>query len=205
LATARLYVLVDGCRDAGEFARRLDRLLEAPVPLIQLRAKTLTDRELLDRAYLARLRTRDAGTLLIINDRADIAALVDADGVHVGQEELPVNAARRILGPGKLVGVSTHNHQQLLDALRDGADYVGCGPTYPSTTKEFQEFTGLEFLSQVAQATNLPAFAIGGLTLERLDEVLATGLHRVAVQSAIWNAPDPATIAQAFLARLAMH
>jgi thiamine-phosphate pyrophosphorylase len=140
--------------------------------------------------------------LFIMNDRADLAALADADGVHVGQNELAVGEARSILGAGKLVGVSTHTAAQLEQALQDGADYVGCGPTFSSRTKDFAALAGLDFLRAVANWTALPAFAIGGITLQNVSQVLETGFRRVAVRSAVWNADDPAAAAQELLAIL---
>src|SRR4051794_10471359 len=105
-----------------------------------MREKDLPDRELLERARQLRQWTRQAGVLFIVNDRPDIARLVEADGVHLGQDDLPVREARRILGPDALVGVSTHNLEQVRQAILDGASYLGVGPTFPSKTKEFREF-----------------------------------------------------------------
>src|SRR3712207_5176281 len=131
--------------------------------MVQLREKSLSDRELLERARQVRRWTRETGTLFIVNDRPDIARLAEADGVHLGQEELPVKEARRLLGPEALVGVSTHDLEQVGQALRDGASYVGVGPTFPSQTKPFPDFPGLEFVRQAAAETSLPAFVIGGV------------------------------------------
>src|SRR5207245_9629252 len=114
----------------------------------QLGEKTLGDRARLQRARQVRRWTQQAGTLFIMNDRPDIARLVEADGVHVGQDELPVKEVRRIVGPDALIGVSTHNLEQLRQAVLDGASYIGVGPTFPSGTKQFEDFPGLEFVKQ---------------------------------------------------------
>jgi thiamine-phosphate pyrophosphorylase len=139
----------------------------------------------------------------IMNDRPDLAALAKADGVHVGQEELEIRDVRRIVGPRMLVGVSTHNIEQAREAVRGGADYIGCGPTFPSDTKHFDHFPGLDFLREVAaEQVSIPAFAIGGITLENLAQVLSTGFRRIAVSRALSCAEDIGGQATAFLAAL---
>ncbi|RIK84731.1 MAG: thiamine phosphate synthase [Planctomycetota bacterium] len=204
LADVRLYVLADGRESPDAFIAFVDALLAAGVHAIQLRDKNLSDRELLDRGRALRERITRFGarTLFILNDRPDLAVLCDADGVHVGQEELTVADARKIVGPRKLVGVSTHSLDQARQAVLDGANYIGVGPTFPSATKEFAEFPGVALLKDVAAATRLPAFAIGGITLDNLDRVLATGIGRAAVSGAIASAADPAEAVRKWLARL---
>ncbi|MBI2480592.1 MAG: thiamine phosphate synthase [Planctomycetia bacterium] len=135
--------------------------------------------------------------MFIMNDRPDIAAIVGADGVHVGQDELSVTDARAVLGQNRLVGVSTHSIEQARQAVLDGADYIGCGPTFPSRTKRFDEFPGLALLQAVAHEISLPAFAIGGITLENARDVFETGFTRIAVSNCVTSAQDPrAAIAQ---------
>jgi thiamine-phosphate pyrophosphorylase len=194
LSDVLLYLLVDCQCELESWLQRLERLATAGVDAIQLRDKTVDDRTLLRYAEAAAARLRTAGAtrscLLIINDRADIATAVDADGVHVGQEELTVEAARRVLGEDKLVGVSTHSVAQLRAAMADGADYVGCGPSFPSRTKAFEAFAGPEFLRAAAAESSVPAYAIGGIDAGRLPEVLASGIDRVAVSGAIWGQAD---------------
>ncbi len=205
LANARLYVLLDGAASVDAFRRLAEALLAAEVGVIQLREKRLADRELLERARLLAELTRDSQTLFVMNDRPDLAVLAGADGVHVGQDELSVKDARRILGPRGLVGVSTHSLEQARAAVLDGANYIGVGPTFPSGTKQFAGFTGLELLRTVAAEIRLPAFAIGGITLENVGEVLATGIGRVAVSGAIVGAVDPRQAAMQFKAALREH
>lgn len=205
----RLYVLIDGRRTETEFTDLVTQLLAAGVDVLQLRDKQLDDRRLLGRAQLLR-RVIDqsasdnnkAQPLFIMNDRPDLALLARADGVHVGQEELPVSAVRQLVGTSLQIGVSTHNIEQARAAVLAGADYLGCGPTFPSTTKSFAEFPGVAFLQQVAAQIALPAFAIGGITLARLPEVRAAGFTRVAVSGAIAAASDPGQAARQFRALL---
>jgi thiamine-phosphate pyrophosphorylase len=193
--------------DAQESPEQLESLAQSLIAggadAIQLRDKNLSDRELIQRARLLRRMTRDSETLLIVNDRPDIAALAGADGVHVGQDELSVKDARSILGPKCLVGVSTHTIEQARTAVLDGANYIGCGPTFPSQTKQFDEFPGIEFLQQVAAEIRLPAFAIGGVSQKNLAEVRAAGFSRVAVSAAVTGQGDPVDAARELVAALA--
>jgi thiamine-phosphate pyrophosphorylase len=140
--------------------------------------------------------------LLILNDRPDLAVLARADGVHLGQDELSVHDARQIVGPDLLIGVSTHNIAQARQAVLDGASYIGCGPTFPSGTKEFDHFPGLDFLREVAAEIALPAFAIGGITCENLSQVLASGFTRVAIGGAIATSQDAAAATKHFIENL---
>lgn len=207
LADARLYVLIDGRGSETEFVLLVKELIAAGVDVIQLRDKGLSDRELLSRARLlvsiCRSTTHTYGAtymlppLVIINDRPDIAALADADGVHLGQDELSLKDARVILGPRKLIGVSTHSVEQARAAVLDGANYLGVGPTFPSRTKSFESFPGLAFVRQVASEIRLPAFAIGGINVENVGEVIAAGVPRVAVASAVTGAAKPQAAAEA--------
>ncbi len=191
LAAAPLYVLLDGRSSIEEFERMARALIEGGVDVIQLRDKRLSDRELIDRARRLRRLKQGTATLLIVNDRPDIAALVRADGVHVGQDELSVKDVRTIVGPEVLIGVSTHSIEQARQAVLDGANYIGAGPTFPSGTKQFEHFPGVELLRAVAAEIRLPAYAIGGITRENIEQVLAAGINRVAVSGAIIDADDP--------------
>src|SRR4051812_2799607 len=216
-----LCVLIDGSSSTAEFEAIVKSLVAAGVGMIQLRDKTLEDRDLVDRAHRLVLLTRhpasqnrqppappgvsaavQASTVAIINDRPDIAAAVDADGVHLGQEDVSVKHARAIIGPRMLIGVSTHNIDQARAAVLDGANYLGAGPTFTSTTKSFDQFAGLDYLREVARETQLPTFAIGGITTRNLRDVLATGITRVAVSGAITSAPNPTSAATELLSIL---
>lgn len=209
LAGVTLCVLIDGRANEAEFSALVDSLVAAGVGMLQLRDKRLDDRELLNRAEILRQQTSQASlasslsgrprTLCIVNDRADIAALVGADGVHVGQDDLPPRDARRIVGPAALVGVSTHSIEQARSAVLDGANYIGVGPTFASTTKHFAEHTGVELLRQVAAEITLPALAIGGIRADNLAAVQAAGFTRVAVSAAVAAAADPTAAAHELL------
>ncbi len=191
LRDKHLYVLIDGGSSLTDFEPLARQLTDARADLIQLRDKRLCDRELAARGRVLRDITRGSNTLFIMNDRPDIAAIVGADGVHVGQDELSVADARAVLGPNRLVGVSTHSIEQARQAVLDGADYIGCGPTFPSRTKEFDEFPGLALLQAVAEEISLPAFAIGGITLENVQQVLDIGIQQIAVSNCVTSATDP--------------
>ena len=178
-------------------------LAEGGVDVVQLREKGAGDRAILAKAREIREITRRFGIVFILNDRPDLARLAEADGVHLGQEDLSVADARRLLGPDSLIGVSTHSLEQLRIAVRDGANYVGVGPTFASSTKTFAEFPGIAYVREAAQATTLPAFAIGGITLDNVDAVLAAGATRIAVSAALSGADDPRRAAQMFRGKFA--
>lgn len=201
LAAAQLYLLTDGADSPRQFEDRI-RMLAPHVDLIQLRDKRLSDRELLERAKQARALTRDTAMLLLVNDRPDLARLCQADGVHLGQDDLPVREARRIVGAEALVGVSTHSLDQARQAVLDGADYIGCGPTFASQTKAFEDFAGIDFLRAVHAEIRLPSFAIGGIDCDNVGEVLACGFRRIAVSAALTAGAEPAGAARELRRRL---
>ncbi|HEX6986916.1 MAG TPA: thiamine phosphate synthase, partial [Planctomycetaceae bacterium] len=170
--------------------------------VFQVREKGMRDCDLLGHLRAVRRWTREADALLIVNDRPDLAVLCGADGVHVGQEELTAREARRIVGPDRLVGVSTHDVEQARAAVLDGADYLGVGPVFPSRTKAFGEFAGLEFVRAVAAEIGLPWYAIGGIGPENVAAVRAAGAARVAVSAAVCAAEDPWSVAATLKAAL---
>jgi thiamine-phosphate pyrophosphorylase len=197
LQDIRLYVLFTAAQCWGGLEQTLRQVIEGGGGMIQLREKDLGDRDLLERARQVRRWTRETGTLFIMNDRPDVARLVEADGVHLGQDDLPVKEARRLLGPGAIIGVSTHNIEQVQQAIRDGADYIGVGPTFPSQTKTFDEFPGLDFVRQASEETSLPAFVIGGVNLGNIPDVIAAGGKRVAVSQSLCGSETPEALARA--------
>ena len=202
----RLYVLIDGGANEADFSKLASELIQAGVCVLQLRDKNLDDRTLLARGVLLRNLIDQAKTeakpLFIMNDRPDLAILARADGVHVGQEELTVAQVRELVGPRMQIGVSTHSLEQARAAVLAGADYIGCGPTFPSHTKSFAEFPGVAFLRQVAAEISLPAFAIGGVTQGNLAEVQAARFQRVAISGAITAAANPAEATKQLKAKL---
>jgi thiamine-phosphate pyrophosphorylase len=203
LADARLYVLVTESRCRASLAGTIREAVEGGAEVIQLREKSLDDRALLARAREVRELTRRLGALFIVNDRPDMALLAEADGVHLGQEDLPLQEARRLLGPDALIGVSTHDMSQLRRAILEGASYVGVGPTFPSATKEFAALAGLEYVREAMAETTLPAFALGGITIENVAQAAAAGARRIAVSQAVCAAEDPRAAARALRRALA--
>ena len=203
LHNAVLYVLITESTCRLPWRQVVEAILRSGVDVLQLREKHLDDRELVRRARWIADACREADRLLIMNDRADIAVAAKADGVHVGQEEFLVSDVRAVLRADQLVGVSTHSLQQANAARTDGADYIGVGPTFPSTTKTFAEYPGLELVRQVFANVQLPAFAIGGINAENVSEVVRAGGRRVAVTSCVSSADDPASVVAELQAKLA--
>lgn len=190
LAEARLYLLLPATSDRHPWKVLLNVAIVGGVQVVQLRDKSLSDQVLLTVAMQIREATRLTNTLFIVNDRVDIALASNADGVHLGQDDMPISAARKIVGNNMLIGVSTHNPQQLQQAINAGADYVGIGPTFASTTKTFDALAGLEYVRQTRDCP-IPAFVLGGVTLDNVDSVIDAGGRRIAVSSAILSADDP--------------
>lgn len=202
LAAARLCVLVDGGSSVAACAEQVAVIAAAGAGLIQLRDKSLDDATLLERAIAAVGAARRHGALLVVNDRPDIAVAAAADGVHLGAGDLPVLAARRVVGSARLIGRTAHSFAEATAAMADAADYLGIGPCFPSDTKTFASFAPRDFLQAVAAEIALPAFAIGGITPQRLPELAALGLTRVAVAAGVTKAPDPAAAVAAFHAAI---
>jgi thiamine-phosphate pyrophosphorylase len=203
LKDARLYVLVSGASCSGSLEWTIEQAAEGGADVFQLREKTLTDCDLLDRARRVRRWTRKVGALFIVNDRPDVARLAEADGVHLGQDDMPVKDARRILGPEAIIGVSTHDLDQVRRAVLDGASYIGVGPTFPSGTKTFETFPGLDFVRAATAETSLPVFVIGGVNAKTIAEAVAAGARRVAVGQAVTGAEDPGSAVRALRSALA--
>lgn len=197
LAGRRLCVLIDTGSTAEAFAHLLAELLAAGVGLVQLRDKAADLPLLSQRAAEAVAQTRrhaeETGQdrcLVIVNDRVDVAVAAGADGVHLGATDLPVPQARRVAGPQLLIGRTAHGIEEAHQAVLAGADYLGVGPCFPSGTKAFTAFASEAFLQEVASTISLPAFAIGGVTADRLPALTRLGLTRVAVAQAVTAATD---------------
>jgi thiamine-phosphate pyrophosphorylase len=191
LAERTLYLLATEAACPHGLGPAVRGALAGGVGIVQLREKDLPERRLIELGRRVREWTREVNALFIMNDRADLAVVTDADGVHVGQDELSVKEARRIVGPQRLVGVSTHTIEQARRAVLDGADYIGVGPVFPSSTKAFEFLAGLELVREVAAEISLPWFAIGGINAENVDLVIESGAKRIALSSAILGANDP--------------
>lgn len=190
LERARLYVLTGLSDDLPQFERHLEQLISGGADIIQLRDKSADDRQLFDYASIAASRCQAAQVLLIINDRPDLALAVGADGVHVGQEELPVHVVRDLVGRDLLIGLSTHSSSQVVSGLTLDTDYLGVGPVFASGTKAFSDHVGPELLKDVADRLSKPAFAIGGIDQQNVAQVLEAGFRRIAVQGAVGTGHD---------------
>jgi thiamine-phosphate pyrophosphorylase len=205
LADARLYLCTDARTKTGGLADFVEAAFAGGVDIIQLREKGLEAREELAHLEVIAEAAERHGKLFAVNDRADIARAVQAPVLHLGQDDLPVELARAIVGYGPAIGRSTHTPEQL-DAARaeGGVDYVCAGPTWATPTKPGRPAAGLGLLTHAATTPTAgrPWFAIGGIDLDRLEEVLATGARRVVVVRAITEAEDPQAAAASFANRL---
>lgn len=182
-----LYAVIDNSLKPSisniEIARQV---LDGGARILQLRGKGLPSKELLSQAREISTLTKKAGALFIVNDRADVALLSNADGVHLGQDDLPIAEARKVLGKDKVIGISTHNIVQAVKAEQEGADYIGFGPVFGTTTKaDAEQAKGIQALRGLKKGVAIPVVAIGGINLENLKEVINAGADGVAVISAI--------------------
>ena len=200
-----IYALTDSRLALGRSAEEQAlALLSAGVRIIQYREKHAKAGTMLEECRILRRLTREAGACFIVNDHVDIALLVEADGVHVGQDDLPVPEVRRLLGPGKIIGLSTHSPQQALDALHSGADYIGVGPIFATQTKEdVCAPVGFAYLDWAAAHAGLPFVAIGGIKEHNIAQVAAHGARCCALVSELVGAPDIAEKVRSV--RAAMH
>ncbi|MGH7843284.1 MAG: thiamine phosphate synthase [Candidatus Binataceae bacterium] len=174
-------------------------LIDAGATVLQLRLKDAGSRDFLDTARAIVARCHERGAKLIVNDRVDVALLAGADGVHLGQEDLPLEAARRLLGAERLIGISTHTVAQARAAEAGGADYIGFGAIYSGGLKNVENAQGLERLREVRRAVRLPIVAIGGITEATIPAVLAAGADAVAIVTDIVRAPDVAAKVRSIL------
>ncbi len=197
----RLYAILDAAQIGGRPPATVAELfLAAGVRLIQYRDKRASARTLYENGRAVGERARGADAVFIVNDRVDVARAVDADGVHLGQDDLPVASARQLLPPGKWVGCSTHSLNQVREADRSSADYIAFGPIFPTRSKEHPDpVTGLEGLRQARQATVKPLVAIGGITLETAWAVIDAGADSVAVISDLVRGLDIGARVREFL------
>jgi thiamine-phosphate pyrophosphorylase len=204
LADARLYLCTDSRRRQGDLARFLDAVLGAGVDIVQLREKGLEAADELRLLDVFAAAAHRHGRLFAVNDRADVALAAGADVLHLGQDDLPVAVARRIVGEATLVGRSSHDPGQFDAAdAEPGVDYVCAGPVWTTPTKPGRPAAGLALIEHAARAATRPWFAIGGIeSPARLDEVIAHGARRVVVVRAITEADDPAAAARVFAERL---
>lgn len=180
----------------------VEAALQAGLPLLQYRDKTADDSVRLSYGHKLRQACHHYGALFIMNDRVDLAVAVDADGVHLGQQDIPIALARQILGPQRLIGRSTTNPDEMQRAIAEGADYIGVGPVYETPTKAGKAAAGLDYVRYAAEHAPIPWFAIGGIDTNNLNDVLKSGAERVAVVRAIVEAEQPSLVTQYLLSQL---
>ncbi|MFO8006108.1 MAG: thiamine phosphate synthase [Candidatus Brocadiia bacterium] len=192
----RLYALLTERHCRLPWRETARRLLDGGVDVLQLREKELSDRELLSRACILRELTEDAGALLIVNDRPDVAIISQSHGVHLGQDDLPSEPVRHLIRPQMLLGVSTHSTEQAEEAVAQGADYIGVGPFAATTTKDYSEGKGPALVRRVRACVELPIVAIGGITSANAGEAVRAGATAVAACAALCGAEDPEAAAR---------
>ena len=197
-ADIRLCVLLDVDQTQAEFKTLVGQLLDAGVRMIQLRDKKASTALLCERAEIILQQARQHAEmttgkrcLVLINDRADVAVAVNADGVHLGETDLPVNLARKVCGHEFIIGRTAHSIDEAKQAVREGVDYLGVGPCYPSNTKQFEYFASDAFLRDVSKEIQLPIFGIGGIASDNINRLIHLGVTRVAIASSITGATDP--------------
>lgn len=199
-----LYIILDpSVCPALPLVEVLTTAAEAGASLFQYRNKTASMKDAYVEALALRQAAAKAGALFIINDRCDLALAVDADGVHLGQGDLPLDLAKKVMGPDKLIGISTHNPDQVREATAGKADYLGFGPIFkPGSKQGHDPVVGLEGLRAMRSLTSLPVFAIGGIQIDQAGAVMRAGANGVAIISAILKAPDISLAVKAFLAKM---
>ena len=199
----RLYLVTNRYQDSLEsFLEKVETACRSGVTIIQLREKNLTTNQYYQLAKQVKEITDAYQVPLIIDDRLDICLAVDAAGLHIGDDELPVSVARQVLGPEKILGVTAKTVKRALEAETSGADYLGTGAIFPTTTKENAPITLISTLKTICQMVAIPVVAIGGLTSENIDQLAATGIAGVAVVRDLMQAEDIEAKTQAFLTKL---
>ena len=199
----RLYLVTNRYQDSLEnFLEKVETACRSGVTIIQLREKNLTTNQYYQLAKQVKEITDAYQVPLIIDDRLDICLAVDAAGLHIGDDELPVSVARKVLGPEKILGVTAKTVKRALEGETSGADYLGTGAIFPTTTKENAPITLISTLKTICQTVAIPVVAIGGLTSENIDQLIGTGIAGVAVVRDLMQAEDIEATAQAFLTKL---
>ena len=199
----RLYLVTNRYQDSLEsFLKKVETACRSGVTIIQLREKNLTTNQYYHLAKQVKEITDAYQVPLIIDDRLDVCLAVDAAGLHIGDDELPVSVARQVLGPEKILGVTAKTVKRALEAETSGADYLGTGAIFPTTTKENAPITLISTLKTICQTVAIPVVAIGGLTSENIDQLIGTGIAGVAVVRDLMQAEDIEAKTQAFLTKL---
>ena len=199
----RLYLVTNRYQDSLEtFLEKIETACRSGVTIVQLREKNLTTNQYYQLAKQVKEITDAYQVPLIIDDRLDVCLAVDAAGLHIGDDELPVSVARQVLGPEKILGVTAKTVKRALEAEEGGADYLGTGAIFPTTTKENAPITLISTLKTICQKVAIPVVAIGGLTSENIDQLIGTGIAGVAVVRDLMQAEDVEAKTQAFLTKL---
>lgn len=199
----RLYLVTNRYQDSLEsFLEKVETACRSGVTIVQLREKNLTTNQYYQLAKQVKEITDAYQVPLIIDDRLDVCLAVDAAGLHIGDDELPVSVARKVLGPEKILGVTAKTVKRALEAEEGGADYLGTGAIFPTTTKENAPITLISTLKTICQRVTIPVVAIGGLTSENIDQLAATGIAGVAVVRDLMQAEDIEAKTQVFLTKL---
>ena len=199
----RLYLVTNRYQDSLEsFLKKVETACRSGVTIVQLREKNLTTNQYYQLAKQVKEITDAYQVPLIIDDRLDVCLAVDAAGLHIGDDELPVSVARQVLGPEKILGVTAKTVKRALEAEEGGADYLGTGAIFPTTTKENAPITLISTLKTICQRVAIPVVAIGGLTSENVDQLIGTGIAGVAVVRDLMQAEDVEAKTQAFLTKL---
>ena len=199
----RLYLVTNRYQDSLErFLEKVETACRSGVTIVQLREKNLTTNQYYQLAKQVKEITDAYQVPLIIDDRLDVCLAVDAAGLHIGDDELPVSVARQVLGPEKILGVTAKTVKRALEAEEGGADYLGTGAIFPTTTKENAPITLISTLKTICQKVAIPVVAIGGLTSENIDQLIGTGIAGVAVVRDLMQAEDVEAKTQAFLTKL---
>ncbi|MQP82278.1 thiamine phosphate synthase [Streptococcus mitis] len=199
----RLYLVTNRYQDSVEsFLKKVETACRSGVTIVQLREKNLTTNQYYQLAKEVKEITDAYQVPLIIDDRLDVCLAVDAAGLHIGDDELPVSVARQVLGPDKILGVTAKTVERALEAEESGADYLGTGAIFPTTTKENAPITLISTLKTICQTVAIPVVAIGGLTSENIDQLIGTGIAGVAVVRDLMQAEDIEAKTQAFLTKL---
>ena len=199
----RLYLVTNRYQDSLEsFLKKVETACRSGVTIIQLREKNLTTNQYYQLAKQVKEITDAYQVPLIIDDRLDVCLAVDAAGLHIGDDELPVSVARQVLGPEKILGVTAKTVKRALEAEEGGADYLGTGAIFPTTTKENAPITLISTLKTICQRVDIPVVAIGGLTSENIDQLIGTGIAGIAVVRDLMQAEDIEAKTQAFLTKL---
>ena len=199
----RLYLVTNRYQDSLEsFLEKVETACRSGVTIVQLREKNLTTNQYYQLAKQVKEITDAYQVPLIIDDRLDVCLAVDAAGLHIGDDELPVSVARQVLGPDKILGVTAKTVERALEAEESGADYLGTGAIFPTTTKENAPITLISTLKTICQRVAIPVVAIGGLTSENIDQLIDTGIAGVAVVRDLMQAEDIEAKTKAFLTKL---